>query len=67
MATDRHRLIRMVRGIRGKMTLEARVEPRFDYGRAAHKTHVSEAGVVFDGASPVLALSSTLADGGRRG
>jgi GH15 family glucan-1,4-alpha-glucosidase len=59
VATDRHRLIRVVRGIRGKMTLEARVEPRFDYGRAAHKTHVSDAGVVFDGASPMLALSST--------
>jgi GH15 family glucan-1,4-alpha-glucosidase len=59
VATDRHRLIRIVRGIRGQMTLEARVEPRFDYGRAAHKTHVSDAGVVFDGASPVLALSSS--------
>ena len=59
VATDRHRLIRMVRGIRGKMTLEARVEPRFDYGRAAHKTHVTDTGVVFDGGSPVLALSST--------
>ncbi len=59
VATDRHRLVRMVRGIRGKMTLQARVVPRFDYGRAAHKTHVSEAGVVFDGSTPVLALSST--------
>src|SRR5580693_2256265 len=28
VATDRHRLIRIVRGIRGQMTLEARVEPR---------------------------------------
>ncbi len=59
VATDRHRLIRMVSGIRGKMTLEARVEPRFDYGRAAHKTHVTDTGAVFDGASPVLSLSST--------
>ena len=59
VATDRHRLIRMVGGIRGKMTLEARVEPRFDYGRAAHKVHVTDTGAVFDGASPVLSLSST--------
>jgi GH15 family glucan-1,4-alpha-glucosidase len=59
VATDRHRLIRMVRGIRGKLTLEARVEPRFDYARAAHKTEITEIGAVFDGASPSLALSST--------
>src|SRR6266571_6945533 len=59
VATDRHRLIRIVTGIRGQMTLEARVEPRFDYGRAAHKTHVTAGGVVFDGGSPVLSLSST--------
>ena len=59
VATERHRLIRIVTGIRGQMTLEARVEPRFDYGRAAHKTHVTADGVVFDGGSPVLSLSST--------
>ena len=59
IATDKHRLVRMVRGIRGKMTLQARVEPRFDYARSAHKTHISEAGVVFDGSTPVVALSST--------
>ncbi len=59
VATDRHRLIRMVTCIRGSMTLEARVEPRFDYGRSAHKTHVTDTGVVFDGSSPVLSLSST--------
>ncbi len=59
VATDRHRLIRMVTGIRGSMTIEARVEPRFDYGRAAHKTHVTDTGVVFGGSSPVLSLSST--------
>jgi GH15 family glucan-1,4-alpha-glucosidase len=59
VATDRHRLIRMITGIRGTMTLEARAEPRFDYGRSAHKTHISDAGLVFDGGSPVLSLSST--------
>ncbi len=59
VATDRHLLIRMIRGIRGKMTLEARVEPRFDYARATHKTDVTETGAVFDGGSASLALSST--------
>jgi GH15 family glucan-1,4-alpha-glucosidase len=59
VATDRHRLIRMVTGIRGSVQFEARVEPRFDYGRSAHKAHVTDTGVVFDGGSPVLSLSST--------
>jgi GH15 family glucan-1,4-alpha-glucosidase len=59
VATDRHRLIRMITGIRGKMTFRAQVAPRFDYGRSAHKTHISDAGVVFDGGSPMLSLSST--------
>ncbi len=58
-ATDRHRLIRMITGIRGTVKFEARVEPRFDYARAKHKTHVSENGAVFDHASPVLSLSSS--------
>jgi GH15 family glucan-1,4-alpha-glucosidase len=58
-ATDHHRLIRMITGIRGSVKFEARIEPRFDYGRAAHKTHVSENGVVFDHASPMLSLSSS--------
>jgi GH15 family glucan-1,4-alpha-glucosidase len=59
VATDRHKLIRMVRGIRGEMTLQAHVEPRFDYARAAHKTDVTGTGAVFDGGSLSLALSST--------
>ncbi len=59
VATDRHRLVRLVRGIRGTVRLNARIEPRFDYGRADHKTQVTDAGVVFQGGPPALALSST--------
>jgi GH15 family glucan-1,4-alpha-glucosidase len=51
-ATDRHRLIRMITGIRGTVKFDARVEPRFDYARAKHKTHISQNGPVFDHASP---------------
>jgi GH15 family glucan-1,4-alpha-glucosidase len=36
-ATDRHRLVRMVRVVRGTMSFEAEIQPRFDYGRAAHE------------------------------
>ena len=41
VVTDRHRLLRVVRGVRGTVEFEARVEPRFDYGRQAHRTRVS--------------------------
>ncbi len=32
--TDRHRLVRVIQGIRGKVEFDAHIEPRFDYGRA---------------------------------
>ena len=38
--TDRHRLVRGIRGVRGEVTFEVRVEPRFDYGRQSHRTEV---------------------------
>jgi GH15 family glucan-1,4-alpha-glucosidase len=58
VATDRHRLIRQVTGIRGTVKLAVRVEPRPDYARAGYKTRVLDDGVVFEG-TPTLALSST--------
>ena len=43
-ATDRHRLVRMVRVVRGTMRFEAEVQPRFDYGRdAARRSRSSRA------------------------
>jgi GH15 family glucan-1,4-alpha-glucosidase len=46
-ATERHRLVRMVRCTRGVMSFEAEVAPRFDYGRGAHRTEITEHGAVF--------------------
>jgi GH15 family glucan-1,4-alpha-glucosidase len=46
-ATDRHRLVRMVRVVRGSMRFVMEVQPRFDYGRAKHDMHITDAGVVF--------------------
>ena len=37
-ATDRHRLVRMVRCVRGQMDFEVEIAPRFDYGRQPHTT-----------------------------
>ena len=54
----RHRLVRRVLGIKGEMRLRIEVEPRFDYARAPHETHVDERGAVFDSDALMLGLSS---------
>ena len=55
-ATDRHRLVRMVRVVRGEMTFQADIQPRFDYGRTPHEIHpVPESGVMFT--TPDLSLT----------
>jgi GH15 family glucan-1,4-alpha-glucosidase len=59
--TDRHRLVRVVRCVRGAMSFTAECAPRFDYGRQPHQLDLSEEGAVFR--SPSLQL--TLHGGGR--
>jgi GH15 family glucan-1,4-alpha-glucosidase len=54
----RHRLVRRVLGIRGEMRFRIEVEPRFDYARARHETHVDERGAVFASPDLTLALAS---------
>ena len=39
-----HRIVRMLRCIRGQMTFDLEIAPRFDYGREPHETEVSEGG-----------------------
>jgi len=46
-ATERHRLVRNIRVVRGTMRFMIEIEPRFDYGRAEHTMEVAEGGVVF--------------------
>ncbi|MFE1754733.1 glycoside hydrolase family 15 protein [Streptomyces anandii] len=46
-ATERHRLVRIVRCVRGSMTFEIVIAPRFDYGRKGHRLHITEHGAVF--------------------
>jgi GH15 family glucan-1,4-alpha-glucosidase len=45
-ATDRHRIVRIMRVPRGVMQFGMSLQPRFDYARAKHKTDVSEHGAV---------------------
>ncbi|MFI8296458.1 glycoside hydrolase family 15 protein [Streptomyces nigra] len=46
--TDRHRLVRMVRCVRGRMTFEVEIAPRFDYGRRPHRVHITTHGATFE-------------------
>ncbi|MGW1025312.1 glycoside hydrolase family 15 protein [Streptomyces sp. NPDC002577] len=46
-ATPRHRLARMFRCVRGSMTFEVDIAPRFDYGRIPHKLDLTDHGAVF--------------------
>jgi GH15 family glucan-1,4-alpha-glucosidase len=57
-ASDRRRIVRAVRGIRGEVEFEARVEPRFDYGRRPHQLHVDGTTAVFEEGDQRLHLTS---------
>ncbi|AWK12039.1 glucoamylase [Streptomyces spongiicola] len=46
-ATRRHRLVRLLRCVRGSLTFKVDIAPRFDYGRSPHKLHYTERGAVF--------------------
>ena len=59
-ASDRHRLVRLVRCVRGQMRFVAECAPRFDYGRQAHELELTDEGAVFR--TPTMAL--TLHGGG---
>lgn len=56
-ASDQHRLVRMVRCVRGQMTFALDIAPRFDYGREAHETHISDGGAVFRGSRTSMTVN----------
>ncbi|MFD1531567.1 glycoside hydrolase family 15 protein, partial [Pseudonocardia aurantiaca] len=55
-ATGNHRLVRMLRCVRGTMTFDVDIAPRFDYGRKAHRTELTENGAVFSTDALTLTL-----------
>jgi GH15 family glucan-1,4-alpha-glucosidase len=59
-AAHRQRIIRRLVAVRGELHLRLELEPRFDYARAEHETHVFESGVVFHGPDLALALDSAV-------
>ena len=56
-----HQLVRMVRAVRGRVEVEIRCEPAFDYGRARTEVDVVEgAGAFFSSTQGQLVLRSTV-------
>ena len=60
IATDRHRIVRAMRAVRGTMRFSIDCAPRFDYGRAEHQLTMTDTGVVFRGPNTSLALQTPL-------
>ncbi|UUY46214.1 glycoside hydrolase family 15 protein [Streptomyces yangpuensis] len=62
--TRRHRLVRVVRVVRGSLDFDLACRPRFDYGRASHTfEQTDEASVVFHGPGTRLYLQVAGASG----
>ena len=55
-AAAEHRILRMVRCVRGRMTFALEISPRFDYGRERHEVRVTDEGVVFEGPRTAMTL-----------
>jgi GH15 family glucan-1,4-alpha-glucosidase len=54
--TEQHRIVRMVRCVRGEMPFAIDLSPRFGYGREPHEADVTEDGVVFTGATTSMTV-----------
>jgi GH15 family glucan-1,4-alpha-glucosidase len=61
VGTHRHRLIRRVVVVRGQIRWLVEVQPRFDYGRAAHEVEMHPYGVLFRSEGLSLALEGAVA------
>ena len=57
-ATSHHRLVRLLRVVRGSMRFVVDVKPRFDYGRQEHHLEVTEEGAIFHTGQLELTLHS---------
>ncbi|OJF12686.1 glycoside hydrolase family 15 protein [Couchioplanes caeruleus] len=55
-ASESHRLVRTVRCVRGRITFDVEIAPRFDYGRERHQTRQWAQGVQFRGDRTALTV-----------
>jgi len=58
VATDRHRLIRLGRVVRGQLRFVVECRPAFDYGRAQHEMEAENRCVTFRSGSTTMRLST---------
>jgi GH15 family glucan-1,4-alpha-glucosidase len=58
VASRTRRIVRVVRGVRGEIEFEARIEPRFDYRRRPHTAQVDGTTAVFDGGGEHLRVTA---------
>jgi GH15 family glucan-1,4-alpha-glucosidase len=56
IASSRHRIVRLVRGMRGSMRLKFSCAPRFDYARRPHTVELTSEGAIFIGPDSQLTL-----------
>ncbi len=61
-ATDRHRLVRLIRVVRGQMRFRLECEPKFDYGRDLPDVEVSADGAMFRGRTMTMNVSASRRD-----
>jgi pentatricopeptide repeat protein len=54
--TDQHRLVRVVRGVRGEIPITLICAPRFDYARQSHTVDITPHGAVFTSSGVQLTL-----------
>ncbi|QHC32891.1 glycoside hydrolase family 15 protein [Streptomyces sp. HF10] len=59
--TGRHRLIRRVVCVRGRVPFRALIAPRFDYGAAQHTVRDTDGTLLFESPDLALALTATVA------
>ncbi len=59
-ATARHRLVRVVRVVRGEMRFTLNCAPRFDYARQKHTLEMAARGAVFRSPALTLTLHATM-------
>ena len=63
VVTDRHRIVRLVRCVRGQIRLAVDIAPRFDYGREPHEVHLTEGGLVFRGRTTAMTVNVVREEG----
>jgi GH15 family glucan-1,4-alpha-glucosidase len=55
--SERHRLVRAIRCVRGEIVFDIEIAPRFDYGRNKHQLTVGDDGAAFLAGDTTLAVS----------